>query len=270
MLQLRACSLPPQSLPRTEPELSSVAVSPPLRKPLVCHHERDRDHGLAERERARGTRWRKGKATTRRPLPAPDTSHHRPSTHPAGLAPRRDGGALCPTVYSSETSLRSCPSRLVDGALIFTLVFFFFSFHSRHEATSIRQHTPVPRQHTQHTCAMRGVRCDERGHVSLSLSSALLCATCTYMCTATADTTLPAETSVAAVSALSLSSHASHTHTYTVTSHELSQPDPESRTGRTLRAHTSQTPGGGDGGGGATRLAEHVAAARGQQRASQH
>ena len=50
MLQFRACSLPPQSLPRTEPEFSSVAVSPPLRKPLVCHHERDRDHGLAERE----------------------------------------------------------------------------------------------------------------------------------------------------------------------------------------------------------------------------
>lgn len=88
---------------------------------------------------------------------------------------------------------------------------------------------------------MRGVRCDERGHVSLSLSSALLCATCTYMCTATADTTLPAETSVAAVSALSLSSHASHTHTYTVTSHELSQPDPEPHWAHTARTHLSDT-----------------------------
>ena len=270
MLQLRACSLPPQSLPRTEPELSSVAVSPPLRKPLVCHHERDRDHGLAERERARGTRWRKGKATTRRPLPAPDTSHHRPSTHPAGLAPRRDGGALCPTVYSSETSLRSCPSRLIDGALIFTLVFFFLVFPRATRPHQYGSTHPCPgNTHNTHAlCAVSGVM---RGGMCRCLCRrALLCATCTYMCTATADTTLPAETSVAAVSALSLSSHASHTHTYTVTSHELSQPDPESRTGRTLRAHTSQTPGGGDGGGGATRLAEHVAAARGQQRASQH
>ena len=146
MLQLRACSLPPQSLPRTEPELSSVAVSPPLRKPLVCHHERDRDHGLAERERARGTRWRKGKATTRRPLPAPDTSHHRPSTHPAGLAPRRDGGALCPTVYSSETSLRSCPSRLIDGALIFTLVFT----RDTRPHINTAAHARAPATHTTH------------------------------------------------------------------------------------------------------------------------
>ena len=158
MLQLRACSLPPQSLPRTEPELSSVAVSPPLRKPLVCHHERDRDHGLAERERARGTRWRKGKATTRRPLPAPDTSHHRPSTHPAGLAPRRDGGALCPTVYSSETSLRSCPSRLIDGALIFTLVFFFLVFTRDTRPHQYGSTHPCPgNTHNTHAlCAVSG------------------------------------------------------------------------------------------------------------------
>lgn len=265
MLQLRACSLPPQSLPRTEPELSSVAVSPPLRKPLVCHHERDRDHGLAERERARGTRWRKGKATTRRPLPAPDTSHHRPSTHPAGLAPRRDGGALCPTVYSSETSLRSCPSRLIDGALIFTLV---FTRDTRPHQYGSTHPCPGNTHNTHALCAVSGVM---RGGMCRCLCRrALLCARRVHICARRQPTPHCRPRLPSLRSLLSLYRHTHHTHTRVHSHLTRALPARPRAAQGTLRAHTSQTPGGGDGGGGATRLAEHVAAARGQQRASQH
>jgi len=120
-------------------------------------------------ERARGTRWRKGKATTRRPLPAPDTSHHRPSTHPAGLAPRRDGGALCPTVYSSETSLRSCPSRLIDGVLIFTLV---FTRDTRPHQYGSTRPCPGNTHDTHALCAASGVM---RGGVRRCLCRRLCC-----------------------------------------------------------------------------------------------
>ena len=92
-------------------------------------------------------------------LAALDTMRHldvrvqrRPSVQ-TRLRPRR-------RAYARAPRLIGCPD-------------FHLSFHSRHEATSIRQHTPVPATHTTHMHALQYARC---AHTSLRHQAAAMAA----------------------------------------------------------------------------------------------
>ena len=142
--------------------------------------------------------------------------------------------------------MRSCPP-LAHRVLIFTFVFSL----SRARDTRPHQYgsTHPCWHHTRHTCARRGVRC-ERGRVAIvALSRARVCArvvcVCArvcdrdvYMCTATRHCwpRLPSLRSL-----FSLQRHTHHTHTYTVTSHELSHHSQRAHTGHSARTHLSDT-----------------------------
>ena len=169
--------------------------------------------------------------------------------------------------------MRSCPP-LAHRVLIFTFVFSLSRARDTRDHINTVAHTRAGITHVTHALgAVSGVR----GGVSLSsrclvrvcvrVSSVCARATGTCTCARRHDT---AGRDFRRCGLCSLFTVTRITHTRTQSPHTSSPTTPREHTLGTLRAHISQTPGGGDGGDGATRLADRIAAVRGQQRTPEH